>query len=397
MNFSDKIAALFLVFTLAFTFCSCSSNKIEINIEQNADTYVQKEDSQNYLSVFSGFAKADNGYYFLSDSKLFHYDVKDKEAYPVCDKANCIHNNSDCTAYLSPLQFYPGMDLYYYDNSLYLIGHEDDGPSRQQVYMYQISLDNFKRKKAAYLFDGTNGISMVCILHRGYVYFTNDSRQMKETTAELYRVKLGNTKENSAEKIFEFKATGADIASLSAYGNKVFFCTSSYGDTQGNGYETILNYIDIHTLKVEQIPERKYSHFAEKSNVYYCKDENTINYFNLITKTNEFFCNVQGPCYISGDNNYVYLDNLQSIYIGKTDENDRKIFVYDKSGNFVTEITPKNPKDDCYFGGDDFMIFKESIVGETITEGSADNSAKGYYVLDKSQLTSSDKQFIDME
>ncbi len=49
--------------------------------------------------------------------------------------------------------------------------------------------------------------------------------------------------------------------------------------------------------------------------------------------------------------------------------------------------------EDCYFGGDDIMIFKEVIAGELIES----DGAKGYYVLDKSQLTSDNKQFIDME
>lgn len=393
MNIPKSIISVVLIFLLVFSFCSCSSNTISVNTEQNSKEYVPKEDFQNYLSSFSSFTKGDDGYYFISDSKLFIYDFEKKQAYPICYKANCNHNDSACTAYLSPLQFYPGMDLYYYDNSLYLVGHEDDGPSRQQVYMYQISLESFKRKKAAYLFDGTKGISMVCMIHRGYVYFTYDGGQMEETKATLCRIKLGETGKDSIETIYEFKGIGASIASLSAYGNNVFFNTSSYSDIQGNGYETILNYIDIHTLKTEQIPERKYSHFAENGKVYYCKDENTINYFNLNTKENEFFCDIQGPCYISGDNNYVYLDNLQSIIVGKTNEKDRKIFVYDKEGNYITEITPKNPKDDCYFGGDDIMIFKEIITGEVIES----DGEKGYYVLDKSQLISHNKQFIDME
>ena len=70
--------------------------------------------------------------------------------------------------------------------------------------------------------------------------------------------------------------------------------------------------------------------------------------------------------------------------MGNSKESGRKIFVYDKSGKYVTEITPKNPKDDCYFGGDDMMIFKENIDGETAES----DGAKGYYVLDKSQLKS---------
>jgi hypothetical protein len=373
--------------------CSCSSGKIETNVNQNADNYIENEDCQNYISEMASFVKVNEGYYFTSDSKLFYFDTKSYQAYPVCSKTNCDHSDANCQAYLSPTKFYPEMSMYYYDNALYLLGHEDDGTSLQHIYMYQISLENFKQKKAAHLFDGTNGISIVCALHRGYVYFANCTEQMEETTATLCRVKLGDLSENGVEKIFEFKGIDASIARLSAYGNNVFFNTSSYADTQGNGYETTLNYINIHTLESETIPERKYSHFAEDNKVYYCKDENTINYFNLNTEENEFFCDVQGPCYISGDNNYIYLDNLQSIIVGKTEEKNRKIFVYDKSGNYITEITPKNPKDDCYFGGDDIMIFKEIIIGETVTE----NGANGYYVLDKSQLTSSDKQFVDME
>ncbi len=39
------------------------------------------------------------------------------------------------------------------------------------------------------------------------------------------------------------------------------------------------------------------------------------------------------------------------------------------------------------------MIFKEFIGGEIVES----DGTKGYYVLDKSQITSPDKQFIDME
>lgn len=393
MKCLKKIIALFSVLIIVFSFCSCSSNKIEVNLEQNSDTYVQTEDCQNYINAFSSFVKVDDGYYFISDTMLFFYDVKEKEAYPVCNKANCEHSDSNCSAYLSPLQFYPGMSLYYYDNALYLVGHEDDGPSRQQVYMYQISLENFKQKKAAYLFDGTSGVSMVCTIHRGYVYFANCTGQMDESTAALCRVKLGDTNENSVEKIFEFKAIGADIANLSAFGNNLFFNTSSYEDKQGNGYKNILNYINIHTLQTNQIPERKYSHFADQNKVYYCKDENTINYYDLEKDKNVFFCNIKGPCYISADSNYIYLDNLQSIIVNKTEKKDRKIFVYDKKGKLVTEIIPKSPKDNCFFGGDDIMIFEKVDEGETVVS----DGAKGFYILEKSKLMSADKQFIDME
>lgn len=388
-----KIIALSVILVISVSLCSCSTNKIETNVNQNSNNYIENEDCQNYISEMSSFVKVEDGYYFTSDSKLFYFDTENYQAYPVCSKTNCDHSDSNCQAYLSPLKFYPEMSMYYYDNALYLLGRENKGASFESVYIYQISLENFKQKKAAYLFDSTSGISVVCTIHRGYVYFTYDGGEMEETKATLYRTKLGELSQNSQEKVFEFDGIGATIARLSAYGNKLFFNTSSYSDLQGNGYETVLNCMDIHTLENETIPQRKYSHFADNGKVYYCKDENTIAYYDISSKEHKAFCKIDGPCYISADDNYIYFDNLQSIIVGKTEKHNRAILVYDKSGNYITNIIPKSSEDECYFGGNDIIIFKETVYEEA-TEA---DDAKGYYVLDKSQLTSSDKQFIDME
>lgn len=113
------------------------------------------------------------------------------------------------------------------------------------------------------------------------------------------------------------------------------------------------------------------------------KNENTVYRIDLATNEETFFCDIDGPCYISADSNYVYFDNLQSIYAG-TDADNRKIFVYDKSGKCITYIVPQSPKDECYFGGDDYMFFKDM------------GSNSKVYSFDKSLLTSTDRQFIDM-
>lgn len=387
-----KIIVLSVILVISASLCSCSTNQIKTNVNQNSNNYIENEDCQNYISEMSSFVKVKNGYYFTSDSKLFYFDTKSFQAYPVCSKTNCDHSNSNCQAYLSPLKFYPEMSMYYYDNALYLLGRENKGASSKSVYIYQISLENFKQKKAAYLFDSTSGISVVCTIHRGYVYFTYDGGEMEETKATLYRTKLGELSKSSQEKVFEFDGIGATIARLSAYGNKLFFNTSSYSDLQGNGYETVLNCMDIHTLENKTIPQRKYSHFADDGKVYYCKNENTIVYYDISSQEHKVFCKIDGPCYISADDNYIYFDNLQSIIVGKTEKKNRAIFVYDKSGNYITNIIPKSSEDECYFGGNDIIIFKETVYEEA-TEA---DDAKGYYVLYKSQLTSSDKQFIDM-
>ncbi len=385
------ITVMFMITLLLCT--GCSSDKINININQNSEEYIANEDYQYFLDSYSSFIKTDGGYYFVTDLKLYFYDTEKKESYPVCSKANCKHSDSDCSAYLSPLKYIPMAGMSYYDHSLYILGYEKSGESKRQNYIYQINLDNFKHKKAAYLFDSSSAFSVDYVVHRGYVYFVYGQSSMTQGSTVLYRTKLGNTKNDAPEAIYEFSGIGTNLFGLSAYGNNLFFITSSYEDEEGNGYETTGNIMDIHSLEAKEGVDALFASYLNEEYIYFENDKNSVHRIHIHTNEEEFFCNIDGPAYISADSKYIYFDNRQKMHI-EENFNDRKIYVYDKSGNYITEIVPKNPKDDCYFGGDDIMIFKEiTVTGEVVeSEG-----AKGYYVLDKSQITSPDKQFIDME
>jgi len=387
----------FVVVTVLSSFMTgCSSKNNNINSAQNAVTYVENEDFQNFIDSSSAIAKANNGYYFLKSMKLYYFDAKTKDTYIVCDKPNCEHNSNDCTALFSNFSYYP-FQLSYFNNSLYVLGWEEEGSNIRHNYIYEVSLDNYKRKKAAYLFDGTDTSSVYFILHRGYVYYLKGgASDLKETTSYLYRKKLGSTnKKEDAEKIYETSGIGASIMNIKASGNNIVLLNSSFGDTEGNGYKTSYSIINIHSLETKEIAGNEaYSLFADGEIAYYGKGENKIYRINLKTNEEDFFCDINGPCYVSADSNYIYFDNLQKMYIDES-FNDRKILVYDKNGNFVTEIIPKNPKDICYFGGDDVMIFCDVVASDT--NGDNTNNGIGYYVLDKSQLTSANKQFIDMK
>ena len=116
---------------------------------------------------------------------------------------------------------------------------------------------------------------------------------------------------------------------VTASGNNIIVNNSAYGDTEGNDYKNSYTIIDIHSLKSKELVENgNYSVFADGNYVYYGKNENTVYRIDLATNEETFFCDIDGPCYISADSNYVYFDNLQSIYAG-TDADNRKIFVYD--------------------------------------------------------------------
>lgn len=387
MRYKQKILCLILIFTIILSFNGCFHNKIQVNINQTSNKYITNEDYQNYLNLYSKMAMTEDGYYFINNNHLCFFDKESLETIIVCNKVNCEHNDDSCTAYFSVLNFYP-IQLAYYDDALYLLGWETEGANIHHNYIYQISLDNYKRKKSAFI-SNSNGISSaVFIIHRGYIYYVSNTDTMQKNTTELYRKQLGNTdKKDKGEKIFDITDYGTQIFGLSAYGNNVFFSVASYEDESGNGYNTSLNCIDIHTLKSKTIIENnQYSYFADDQYIYYERDKNTVNKINLDTNEETFFCNIDDPCYISADENYLYFDNQQAIYINE-DTADRLITAVDKNtGKVIASVSPKNKEDECLFGGNDFIFFKE-ITSEGLQK---------YYSIDKTKLTQNKIDYIDM-
>lgn len=387
MKTTKKLFGIALVVIILCSFYGCNASKIQINTNQKSETYIEKEDYQNYLDLYSNMAKTDIGYYFINNSYLYYFDNESQETMLVCSKANCKHNDDNCTAYFSLFNYYP-IQLSYYDNALYLLGWESEGANIHHNYIYQISLDNFKRRKAVYI-GSSNGLSStVFLIHRGNVYYITESNTMKETTAVVYCKQLGNTdRKDNGEVVFEYTGIGAKVDGISAYGNNLFVSLSSYKNEEGDGYTSLFYSVNIHNLESKCIfDNNKFAAYADENYVYYEKNENIVNRLDLKTNKEEFFCNIEGPAYVSADSQYIYFDNLQSVYIDRTDAKDRKIFIYDKTGKYITEITPKNPNDDCYFGGNDIMFFKE------IT----DDGSEQYYAIDKTKLIQGETDYIDM-
>ena len=165
-NISCICIAIIILISSLMTGCSSKSNKI--NTEQSSASYVENEDFQYFIDSSSAIAKADNGYYFLNSLKLYFFDTATKEAYIVCNKPNCEHTSSKCTAFFPAFNYYP-FQLSYFNNKLYVLGWEEEGSNMRHNYIYEVSLDNFKRKKSTYLFDGTDTSSVSFIIHRGYI------------------------------------------------------------------------------------------------------------------------------------------------------------------------------------------------------------------------------------
>ena len=165
-NISCICIAIIILISSLMTGCSSKSNKI--NTEQSSASYVENEDFQYFIDSSSAIAKADNGYYFLNSLKLYFFDTATKEAYIVCNKPNCEHTSSKCTAFFPAFNYYP-FQLSYFNNKLYVLGWEEEGSNMRHNYIYEVSLDNFKRKKSTYLFDGTDTSSVSFIIHRVFI------------------------------------------------------------------------------------------------------------------------------------------------------------------------------------------------------------------------------------
>ena len=239
-NISCICIAIIILISSLMTGCSSKSNKI--NTEQSSASYVENEDFQYFIDSSSAIAKADNGYYFLNSLKLYFFDTATKEAYIVCNKPNCEHTSSKCTAFFPAFNYYP-FQLSYFNNKLYVLGWEEEGSNMRHNYIYEVSLDNFKRKKSTYLFDGTDTSSVSFIIHRGYIYYLKGGgANIKETTACLFRKKIGSkSKKDKAEVIYKFSGIGAELSNIKASGNNLILMNSSFSDTDGNGYKTIAN------------------------------------------------------------------------------------------------------------------------------------------------------------
>lgn len=391
--------AAFLAAVLLFASAGCSGQKIEANISQSAETYVAGEDFQYFLKPFWGWTQAKDGYFLLSNGLLQYLDPQTLQMRPTCSDPNCEHNNTDCPAYfmMSPSEkdsFSPIGGLDNYGDDLYLFGWQEESRALRHNFIYQVSTDTFKRQKAAYLFDSGSSMDILCTMHRGYVYFVRGGADgLDEATATLYRVPLGSTDtDNQPETVYEFTGYGANILGMSAFGNNFFFETRSYTDADGSTETTQLLCTDIHTLETRTVLESvPYSYFAADGYVYYQSDVQSLHRLDLKTGEDMLFYKTNQLCNLSADSNYIYLDNAMTMNLDERITG-RVITVIDKSGNPVTTVVPRAADDQCYFGGDDLMLFSYQKQDPE----NPDNEITLYYALDKSTLTSDEHTFKDI-
>ena len=115
-----------------------------------------------------GNATESDGYYYLewsdtdSTTMLMYLDDSTHKTIPVCAKAECKHNSSDCNAVLD--SSYDNSPLHYYKGSLYVVKVEGG-----MAKLERIAKDGSSREDVADLFASDNG-TVSLVFHDDCVY-----------------------------------------------------------------------------------------------------------------------------------------------------------------------------------------------------------------------------------
>ena len=134
----------------------------------NVGNATESDEMSSWRTDGHRVAKAESGYYYLewsdtdSTSMLMYLDDSTHKTIPVCAKAECKHNSSDCNAVLD--SSYNNSPLHYYKGSLYTVKVENG-----MAKLERIAKDGNSRENVADLFASDNG-TVSLVFHDDCVY-----------------------------------------------------------------------------------------------------------------------------------------------------------------------------------------------------------------------------------
>lgn len=355
---------------MAATLFGCSAETDVDLTAMNSDDYVFDTDYQYYVQDVSTspVARAENGYYYIDtgNSLLKYFDTEKMAATVVCDQANCEHNDSSCSAYLD--SHYSKVFLSYYNGSL-IVEYVERKNGVQTHYACQISLDGKRRTKKCMLFKSTGSASYQFSVHRGYVYLFRylAGETPAEETVKIYKIPLDSKNKNmqDTQEIFTFTGLDISLSSFEIYGNHLYFELSAYDESaenaNSNGYSDIVYDYDITENSFSTVELENYQYGFKVNNrslVYYDKKEKHYNIYDLDQKTIANTADINDIGYISFDGENYYIDTMQAVNLGLT--NDRKIYIVSTDGSILKSMSISSDYE-CLFGYNDILLFTQYV------------------------------------
>ena len=119
-------------------------------------------------------------YHTGTSCSLCYYDKRTGSSGPLCGKAECLHNNADCDAYIG--NNFAGQGLSYYDGKLYILRESESSSNCFQIL--SVNTDGTGRKEIrevelpAYMSGSLD--DRYVQFHRGYMFFSGTSYQVED-------------------------------------------------------------------------------------------------------------------------------------------------------------------------------------------------------------------------
>lgn len=356
------LSSVLLIVILAslFILSSCVEDK-----QDNCDDFDYTTDYQYYYNNINmgslPITKSDTGYYFFLANRFLHYmDKESLETTPVCNKANCLHNNRDeCDAYFNtykvPTTVAGSNVVQYYDNNLYVVLRNDDEYGEfVGTSLYKVSLDGTSREK---LISFDFGIP-AWLIHRGDFYYAKEKYNDNVNAAinidsfSINKISLDNLKEEPI-KIFDT--------------NEYFDCIQ--GVYQFSAYDNyiITSVVPLSEKAIEELTtEGERELLIEKYYYSICTDSLEVNRIS----------NEEGKVSLSS----FYNDKLLYIVEGE-ESNTNRYFTCELDGSNPSLLTEMKYGDSLFYDGN--HMFLQNFI-EDFKESSEGNGGNKISLLDSS-------------
>ncbi len=224
------------------------------------DGYLPDYDAQNQFSWYKNAAIIKNTVFFKYGSMLYFYDENSRSMGPLCGRAECMHDNGTCNAYIGD-----SYEFCYYNEKLYWA--EKDYKTNK-IFLSSMNLDGSEHtiiQEIPQPFQLNSSESSLRI-HRGYVYMAEVIDTIEEGR-EYHNLYLGRMeledKKSEVDMILEKKVvfgTGVDFW-LNFWGNEMYFLERDFDS--GNiekGTTGILYQYDIHESELVRVSEEIFLH-----------------------------------------------------------------------------------------------------------------------------------------
>lgn len=420
---------------ISLTITGCSKTPSEDFYVSGTDFQYQYYDNSCSRNVM---AQGNNAIYFSIGDYIYQLDEETETISPLCNKANCLHNNeidknkkSECNAYIQQDDIGDG-NISYMDGFLYTITSEWK-EDKLCSSLYKLA-ENGSSKDRIYQWDGATADNWC--FHRNILYYVEHTYD--ENNQEFYELKemkltgIGKFKPNVIWKPDE-DITVVGCTNLVAYGNHFYFNVDGAKGNNVTGlaseddwikyyYSKTFQYnLEDKTLSEIRIPDQ--TETQQVSSVTFWQDRIVFQPFDM--KKNEqldatadvYIADLNGsnaevllkdmPMYrsFSSDGNYLYVSNwsectakivLSPEFQESLSDNTKwdykvNVDIYDKNMNLVDSVEPPFrddlPSEQVYGIGDRMYVQVEDESNGQISIQYWDKSKIGTYHGGEYQLT----------